>query len=43
MLSRIIFISQIDFEEKPYKDVVCLKRVGWGGGWEGRAADGWND
>jgi hypothetical protein len=26
MLIRIIFISQIDFEEKPYKDFVYLKR-----------------
>jgi hypothetical protein len=26
MLIRIIFISQIDFEEKPYKNVVYLKR-----------------
>jgi hypothetical protein len=26
MLIRIIFISQIDFEEKPYKSVVYLKR-----------------
>jgi len=36
MLIRIIFISQIDFEEKPYKNVVYLKKGE-------RAADGWNE
>lgn len=37
MLNRIIFISQIDFEEKPYKSVVYLKKG------EGLLMDGMNE